>query len=284
MASSHNKKRNVGIIYELLLRHISDSLVSDNKASAQKALRIIEKRFKKGSEIYKEFRLFNALANSTVSDSAIAAAILTEAKQAARRSKFKSLDREKSILIREINHSLNDDMFYHRRVPRYREYGNIQMALDEWRKVDNSDLTKLISLEATLAENLLKEKEKVVLENQVNPDVDSLVVRIMTEKLNTKYLGKMTESQRDLVKSYVFSLSSDNGQKIRDHLLEMKEKTLQRVSEYEAKTENGFILSKIKNVKEKVVSESIDNVTDVTVSRFLVLTKLVDEIEEGLNE
>ena len=152
MGSSHNKKRNVGIIYELLLRHISDSLVSDDKKSAQKALRIIEKRFKKGSEIYKEFRLFNALANATVSNSAVAAAILTEARQAARRLNPSLLDREKSILIKEINHNLNDEMFYHRRIPRYREFGNIQMALDEWRKVDSSDLTKLISLEANLSD------------------------------------------------------------------------------------------------------------------------------------
>jgi hypothetical protein len=284
MANSHNKKRNVGIIYELLLRYISDSLISDNKKSAQKALSIIEKRFRKGSEVYKEFRLFNALANSTVSNSAVAAAILTEAKQAARRSKPAQLDREKSSLIREINHCLADDMFYHRRVPRYREYGNIQMALDEWRKIDNSDLSKLISLEANLVENLLLEKEEVLLENQTDPDIDALVVKLMTEKLNKKYLGKMSENQRNLVKSYVFSLSNDNGQKIKRSLLEMKERTLKEVGVYEKKTENSFILSKIKKVREKVISESIDEVTDVTISRFLVLTKLVDEIEESLNE
>ena len=85
MSKSHNKKRNVGIIYELLLRSVSNSLINDDKLSAQQALDIIGKRFDKSTEIYKEFRLFNALAKSNVSNSAVTAAILTEAKQAARR-------------------------------------------------------------------------------------------------------------------------------------------------------------------------------------------------------
>ena len=72
---SHNKKRNSGIIFELLLRHVSSRLIEEDTAGAQKALNIIEKYFKKGSELYKEFRLFNALAKSHVSNTSIAAAI-----------------------------------------------------------------------------------------------------------------------------------------------------------------------------------------------------------------
>ena len=90
-ARSHNKKRNVGIIFELLLRHISDRLVEDDQKGAQKALNLIEKYFNKDTELYKEFRLFNALAKSTVSSTSVAAAILTEAKQAARRCNMSQL-------------------------------------------------------------------------------------------------------------------------------------------------------------------------------------------------
>ena len=75
MAKTHNKKRNVGLMYELLLRYISYSLVEDRKKDAQVALDIISERFSQDTELYKEFRLFNALAKSTVSDTAIAAAI-----------------------------------------------------------------------------------------------------------------------------------------------------------------------------------------------------------------
>ena len=42
----HNKKRNVGIIYELLLKHISTKLLEGNKKDAKIATRLIEKHFK----------------------------------------------------------------------------------------------------------------------------------------------------------------------------------------------------------------------------------------------
>ena len=45
MPKSHNKKRNVGLVYELLLRRVSECLVNEDNAEAQKALDIISKRF-----------------------------------------------------------------------------------------------------------------------------------------------------------------------------------------------------------------------------------------------
>ena len=98
MIAKHNKKRNVGIIYELLVQHITSCIVQGDVKSAKKTTRIIEQRFAKGTELYKEFRLFKALANSTVSDTHIVASILTEAKRAARNIDSAKLDKEKSDL------------------------------------------------------------------------------------------------------------------------------------------------------------------------------------------
>ena len=63
--TKHNKKRNVGLVYEMLLRFITESIISNNEILAKKAIKIIERRFDKNTELYKEFRLFNALAKST---------------------------------------------------------------------------------------------------------------------------------------------------------------------------------------------------------------------------
>ena len=65
--TKHNKKRNVGIIYELFSRYISELVLEGDKKRIKSATKILEKRFKKGTELYKEFRLFNALVNSEIS-------------------------------------------------------------------------------------------------------------------------------------------------------------------------------------------------------------------------
>ena len=178
---SHNKKRNVGIIYELLVRSVSAYLVENDRIRAQQALDILSKYYNKDAELYKEFRLFNALAKSTIKDTAVAAAILSESKQAVRRFDTDKLDREKSNLIREINYTLADTDFYFRNVPDYRAYASIQTLLNSWREGDKSNLTDVVLQETKLIEWLTSDKLESIVEENVNNDVDALVVKIMNE-------------------------------------------------------------------------------------------------------
>jgi hypothetical protein len=285
MGKSHNKKRNVGIIYELLLRNISNCLIKNDKKSAKRALDIIERRFDKSTELYKEFRLFNALVKSTVSDTSVAAAILTEAKNAARRCNTTNLNREKSLLIRDINYNLDDSRFYYRRIPDYKTYATIQTLLNEWRLNDRSNLTKTIQFESKVAEWLInKEKDDItVVEDVSNPDVNELVVKIMSEKINKKYMGKLGDLQRHVLKEYVFSLSEDKDDRIRTVLKEIKARTLKDIEELVLSTDNRVILEKIDVVKNKITSESLEKIDDESISRFLVLINLRKEIGDALN-
>ena len=283
MSKSHNKKRNVGIIYELLLRNISYCLVNNDKKEAQKALKIVEKRFDKSTEIYKEFRLFNALAKSTVSDSAVAAAILTEAKQAAKRCNTEKLNKEKSLLIKDINYTLNDKDFYHRRIPEYKTYATIQTLLNDWRLEDKADFSRVIHYESVVAKSLLESKEaSIEIEKEANPDVDALVVKIMTEKINKKYQNRMSEEQRELIREYVFSLSG-NEDKILSKLAKTKSDSLQVLKNLQETTVNNVILEKIEFVKQKINNESFDQINDESMSRILTLIQLKKEIKEALD-
>ena len=84
MNKSHNKKRNVGIIFEQLVRYASKAIVENNEEVANKVLKITSKYFKEGTELYKEYRLFNALYNTTLPSESLATRIISEAKNAAR--------------------------------------------------------------------------------------------------------------------------------------------------------------------------------------------------------
>ena len=80
---NHNKKRNIGILYELLVKHISNSLIEENQKSIKIATKIIEKHFEKNTEIFKEFRIFNCLYNSDIKNKENISMLLNESKQAA---------------------------------------------------------------------------------------------------------------------------------------------------------------------------------------------------------
>lgn len=284
MNKTHNKKRNVGIIFELLLRCVSARLIEGNEKSAQSALDIISKYFDKESDLYREFRLFNALAKSTVSDTAVAAGILSEAKQAARRCDAKKLDIEKSRLIKEINHSLDDPTFYHRRVSDYTVYATIQTLLNDWRAKDRSDLTRTIQYETKIVDWLLKEKVDDAIEEHVSPDVDALVVKILTEKFNQAYQKVLNDEQKNIVRLYALSMSSDEGEKIKEKLEKLKENTLNEIEQYFLKEDNKILLEKVEAIRKLIVSENIENVCDETISRFLVISQLKAELMEVAGE
>jgi|TARA_Y100000034_G_C6873351_1_gene399051 hypothetical protein len=281
MTKSHNKKRNVGIIYELLLRYVSSSLVSENREKAQVALDILEKRFSPECELYKEFRLFNALANSTVSNTSIAAGILSEAKAAARRCDEKALERDKHLLIKDINYQINDVGFYHQRVPEYKIYATIQTLLNDWRKNDNSSLSRVIQYESKVVERLLEEKRVNHLENQNSPNADDLVVKLMMEKFNNKYGKRLNPEQKEIIKTYVFSIVEDSGEKIKVMLENLRRLTVKNLDDLKSETENQILLEKINVVKEKVTDVNLEKINDVVISKFLTVSQLKNEILEA---
>ena len=75
---SHNKKRNVGIIYEQLVYKLSKALVENDKKTFADTKSILKKYFKKGTELYKEYRLVNSLVSVQITEPSVIPAILEE--------------------------------------------------------------------------------------------------------------------------------------------------------------------------------------------------------------
>lgn len=276
---NHNKKRNVGVIYELLVRAVSAYLIENDREQAQNALNIISKHYNKNTELYKEFRLLNALAKSSVKDTSIAAAILTESKNASRRFDSNKLIREKSNLIRDINHILADQDFYHRRVPEYKTYATIQTLLNAWREGDKSNLTEVVLIEAKMVEWLTSERTLAQPDVNVGENVDALVVKLMSEKFNTKYDDKLSNDQKDLIKEYVFSLQNDDGSSISGKAMKIQRDVLTEIEKIRKTERSGVILEKIDVVRKKIEELNLNDVDDSKLAKLMTLTQLINEMK-----
>jgi hypothetical protein len=283
MSKNHNKKRNVGIIYELLLRSISASLVEGKSDEAQKALNILNRRFSKDTELYSEFRLFKALCEAQVSDTVIAASILTEAKTGARNLNNKKLFNEKSALIKDINSKIEDDEFYRRKVSNYTEYATVQTVMNDWMQNDKSDLARQIQYEQKLINMMISEKkEDAVLNEMTNPDVNNLVVELMTQKINQKYGDSLTLEQKTILKNFAFCSGDDHDPDFVKWLSNLKESTLRLVDSYESSCDNNIVLEKIEFVKEKISSLKPENPTEDEIVKFLTVSSLKEEIRRQI--
>lgn len=276
----HQKKRNSGLLYQFLTRKISEALVEGDNKKSSHVLKILKKHFKPGSELYSEFRIINALMKTSVDSEAVAYSIVNEAKQAVQKQDTLKLDRQKSILIKHINHSLNDPLFYDQPISEYKTYATIQTLVNEWRKTNDRDIRLIAEHENALIKWLISEKkvdnDSVLSDHSTG--TNRLLIKVMMEKVNEKYGDTLTGKQKEIIREYVWSTANDNVERIKNKLDESRSELMESMDKYIFENgENKYLLDQLNEVKTKLVNEDLNNVNDEVVARFLNYMKLNDE-------
>lgn len=281
-SKNHNKKRNSILLYEFLVSSISKSLVEDDKRKSAAALKILRRHFKKGTSLYKEFRLLNSLIKTSVSSPQVASRILKEAKDAAVKMDTAELDREKSLLIRNINHTINNDgSFYDQHVNEYRMCATIQQLINEWRS-DDADICKIAEYEDQLVQWLLSPKN-VVSEHTISeesPGTSRLLMTVMSKKLNEKYSDSLNEQQKNIVKAYALSSASNDTTQIVQRLQEVRSDLSSSIDSYiEQIKDLPHLKAKLVETKQELMTENFEKIDDSLITKFMIYSKLKSELD-----
>lgn len=276
----HNKKRNVGLLYEFLVRHVAECLTRGNERDGRSAMRLL-RRFilRRDTELYREFRLFHALVNTTVKSEIAARQILAEARAAARAYNETKLDHEKSLLIKGINHTFNDASFYDKRFDEYRIYATVQTLLNEWRKDRPDDVSQLVQFEEQAVDWLMAEKSNNVLEESQG-DVDDVVVNLMIKKVNSKYDNVLSQDQIGLIKQYVYSVKNGDDAALRESLEKLRKDTLLAVNTFiKDESATPYAVQRLNEVRD-LLEGKLDTIDDDVIAQFLRVARLKQEITE----
>ena len=279
--SKHNKKRNTGIIYELMLMHMSNCIVEHDKKSLKIATDILENAFNKNSQIYREFKVFNTLTNVKIDNPTLGANLLKEIKDDYNKINRKALDREKSLLIKEINYKIKDKNFYYRRVKNYVDCANIQKMLNEWQKKD-LNFKKIIELESKVIHSLNQPKisnDLIEAKKSMNKNSNKLILKLMTEKINKKYTH-FSEDQKEIIRNYAFYKGDLNREaQLVEFLSRKKKKCINLLNEFKLKNDNKILSQKINVVINNVKSINENTIDDQEIVKFLTIVKLINEIK-----
>jgi len=274
----HNKKRNAALIYEQLVRYISRALVEGRGEKARVANEIIKEHFTKGSQLYKEFRLFNALMRTTVSDKSLAHRIIEEARKAAQDHSPKLLDLEKSRLIAAINKRLDENNFFDIRVPEYRSLATVQTLLNDWRGGSHSDIKRVVEYEEKVTGILMTEKTLPSLVK--SKDVNGLTVKILSEKVSEKFSDSLSKDQLRIL---TLAVKGDSSSLV-PVLENTKRSAIRSVNALRESANNQTIREKLEPVDKVLRSLDPRDTSEQNVSRFLVITKLIEEVKGGEDE
>lgn len=278
MSSQHNKRRNSSLVYEFLVKYISKCLVEGNEKSANEALKIVKAFYVPGTEVYKEYRLINALVNTTVSSEHVAASVLSEAKQAAKSHNTKTLDLEKTSLIHVINKRLGDPDLYEQHIENYKTHATAQGLLNMWRAGDSTLLERQASYEDQILQRLTRPQEqKVVNENNSSPGSNRLLFRVMLRKLNDKYKDTLLPEQKSLLKAYAFS-AANNDDTVVKKMVQIKENLLEKIDTELKKEPEGYVSKKLQEARGEI-QKAVPEQTDDCVANFMLYAKLKSELE-----
>ena len=273
----HNKKRNVGLIYELLIHRLSKAVVENDKKTIETVQKIISTRFQKGTELYKEFRLFNALAKTADVSEQLAFRILNEAKVASVDHDPRRLDREKSLLIKDINHRLNETNFYDTKILNYPVLASAQQLFNNWRSSD-SNIIEVAKHEATLQQWLMRESKTHDIASEKTPEVNDLTLQLMQEKFEAKYGNSLTESQSNILKLYC----EGNENELTTAIEKVKRNVSTQIKKYSKKATDRFLLEKVSKAHNVITESKFSSDADA-ISRVMLLDQLAAELKGKSN-
>lgn len=272
MSKVHNKKRNVGIIYEQIVSFMCKNLLENKKEVSDKALKIVKKYFKDGTQIKKEYKLFKALIETNNVTSPLATSIIKEAKKACNyHFDSEKLEKEKSFLIKELNYTFGKGTIFSEEVKDYKKYATIQTLLNEWRSSE-SNFDKLTEYEIKLHESLTSEK-KVILENK-STSFNKLHFKMMNNLFEKKYYPSLSDKQKRLIEMFV----KDEEESLVKNFRLIKESIVLKIKDYCNDCQNDIILEKYSNVIKNINNLNEEDTSKENLKKYLTILKLNDEI------
>lgn len=245
----HNKKRNTGLVYEFLIRKLSQSLVEKDVETYKNSFSLIKRYFSPEQPLMEEKRLFDVLMTTKVQNRQSAVNLLGEVKLNASKLNFRFLDIKKSNLIKEINKKFGQDFFTSYKLEEYKKLASIQLLINGCNKkrtlqegVDRTIVEQHI-ISFLLEDNKQNEQSKELVK------YDEIVQMAAMRKFNERYGKTLCESQKQILKKYFIKKLSNKDNEIRSFISETKENLVKQIVEN----------SSIKEVKEsKMVKDKLD--------------------------
>jgi hypothetical protein len=210
MKLKHNKLRNTGLIFELLVRQITTDTLN-NKES--KAVDILKKHYN-NNQIIKEYKIYKSISEAKNVSETKASMLLEAAIEAHKRINKTSLRKQKYDLVADIKENYNIDEFFKSPIENYKTLASLYLLFEMYES-DQLDVQKSTTCKFTIMESICGKAETVekdeLLEEYSTYDrgTKALIYKLMIQKFNEKYTD-LDDSQKSLLKEYINNISTSD--------------------------------------------------------------------------
>lgn len=216
----HSKYKNPAILFELLARQMTADVLQGNDTSH--ANKLLRKFFSESTELGKEYRLYNILAEQTVKSEGVADRLIGSVRSARKKLNEKVLLEEKYSLIKEIKAIYPIEDFLRGNIGNYKLLASIYKVFEEGVSSAICDPNELSDAHTCIVEHLSaksaivdQSQEKttaMTVYEQENKDVKALAYKLLLSSFNEKY-ACLSEKQSTLLREYINNISNTNSLK-----------------------------------------------------------------------
>ena len=209
MKIKHNKYKNTGILFELLVRKITSDTMSNSNS---KAATLVKKYFTK-SELANENKLYQTINNSISLSEGKAESVISTVLELSRKLDRDKLAKEKYNLIKEIKDNFDINDFFQAKIKNYKLLASTYTLFESVNVKGFGNPEVIINSKVNILEHITSSPDiKISLTPLVeelmglDKGTRALAYKIMLEKYNTKFDGLNAE-QKEILKEYIHSAS-----------------------------------------------------------------------------
>lgn len=198
----HNKKRNLGLVYEFLTREVSSALMAGDRGRAAKAMAIIDRHLSSGTELFEELSLHRQIIESRGVSERLARRIIDELKSAGIKfaARVRRQDAAKSALIHEMNKTFGRDVFDRYRIADYTAHASINIIMSRGIDARLDEAIEAAKVEEHLLEFLSTSKDEPA---KFDRDASLYAYKTAIGLFEKEFGKELSAPQSTLLKEYI---------------------------------------------------------------------------------
>ena len=281
MQINHSKYKNTGILFELLIRQITNDTL-DSKDS--QATNILKKYFVK-TELGREYKLYETLLKKTSLTETKANIITNTLLDSSKSLNRGVIKRQKYNLIKEIQNHYDLNEFFNHKLPNYKVHAAFYTLLETSNSTSQIDPEQIINNKVTILEHLTaaqikatKIKDEVMSEfEKSDKDVRFIAYKMLLENFNVKYYTLHT-NQKTILKEYITSV--DNTSRLKEFYTNKINEIKTELADLNKRTKNKVTKIKINEIIS-IIAPPLKNakITDNDLVDLLQYYDLINELE-----
>jgi len=214
----HNKIKNSWILFETLARQITADVLDEKTISISS--KILKEHFGKNTELRKELELYKILLKQKYNSESKASNFVDLVVEQRKLLNNDALRREKYNIIKKIKDNFDVNTFFTCNIDNYPVIASIYKLFEYNNITESKNPDDLIKAKFTIVDHISLNSSSVVklnseerlLEEFKNQHTDIKIItnKLLIDKFNEKYSGKLNLNQKKLVREYINNISSTN--------------------------------------------------------------------------